>query len=153
MDSSSPSIPKAPEMPVHPQSAAVNSCFIPMDKDSLDERYHPVSMIKLPSGLRGLSLETILRLQEAHEGLIDIVGISPEDVKRWEDQHPGVIENDNIRQEYNFLNERFVIKCGTLPTHEALPQYFSDCILSSLTERFGAKQKMRFVRVGTGMSK
>jgi len=153
-DSRSPSIPKAPERPTHPQTAAVHSSFIPIDNHSLDERCwaHPVSVIKLPCGLRSLSLEEILRLQEAHEGLIDIVGISSEDVEMWEDEHPAVIENDNIRQEYNFLNERFVIKCGTLPTHEALPQYFSDCILSSLTERFGAKQKMSLVRVGTGMS-
>ncbi|KAG0636817.1 hypothetical protein HOY80DRAFT_1024191 [Tuber brumale] len=153
-DSRSSSIPKASEMLTHPQTATVHSSFIPMDNHSHDERCqpHPVSVIKLPCGLRSLSLEEILRLQEAHEGLIEIVGISPEDVKTWEGEHPAVIENDEIRQEYNFLNERFVIKCGTLPTHEALPQFFSSCILSSLTERFGAKQTMSLVRIGTGMT-
>jgi len=153
-DPFSPSIPKAPEMPTHPQTATVHSSFIPIDNHLLDElcRAHPVSVIKLPEGLRSLSLKEILRLQEEHEGLIGIVGISAEDVKKWEDEHPAVTENDEIRQEYNFLNERFVIKCGTLPTHEALPQFFSGCILSSLTEQFRAQQGMSLVRVGSGMS-
>jgi len=63
-DSRSPSIPKAPEMPTYPQTAAVHSSFIPMDNHSLDERCraHPVSVIKLPCWLRSLSLEEILRL-------------------------------------------------------------------------------------------
>jgi len=153
-DPRSPSIPKAPEMPTHPQTAVVQSSFIPMDNHSLDERClaDPVSVIKLPSGLRSISLEEILRLQEAHEGLIEIAGISAQDVKSWEDEHLAVIENDEIRQECNFLNKRFVLKCGTLPTHGAVPEFFSSCISSSLRERFGAKQSRSLVRVGSRKS-
>ena len=90
-------IPKAPEMPTHPQTAVVHSSFIPMDNHSLDERCwaHPVSVINLPSGLRSLSLKQILMLQEADKGLIEIAGISAEDVKSWEDD---VTNRDYARQ-------------------------------------------------------
>jgi len=98
LDPGSPSIPKAAKMPSYPETIAVHLSFVPIDNHTLDEwcRAYPVSMIKLTYGLRSLSLKEILRLQEVYEGLIDIAGISAEDMGNGEDEHPVVIENNEI---------------------------------------------------------
>jgi len=42
------------------------------------------------------------RLQDTLEGQLNWNGVSLEEVSRWEREHPGVMENKKIRQEYNF---------------------------------------------------
>jgi len=43
---------------------------------------------------------------------------------RRESLHPEATENDEIRQEYNSLNGRFIIKCAPRAAHESFSQFF-----------------------------
>jgi len=127
-----------------------------MDDNKLSELTHspsyPRRLIKQPRPLSALSPEEIFKLQDTFEGQLKLNRISSEEVSKWEREHPGVIENEMIRQEYNFLNETFIIKCSPLPTHEALAQFFTKSLFGSLIERFGAEEGGDLMRVGSGMS-
>ena len=143
------SVPKSPPIPIHHRAKD------PMDDNKLSELTHspsyPRRLVKQPRPLSALSLEEIFKLQDTFEGQLKLNGISTEEVSKWEREHPGVMENEMIRQEYNFLNETFIIKCSPLPTHEALAQFFTESLLGSLVERFGAKEARALVRVSSGM--
>ena len=143
------SITKSPPTSIHYQAKD------PMDDNKLSQLtqssgYHRC-LVKQLHPLSALSPEEIVRLQ-SFEGQITFNGISSEEVSKWERDHPGVMENKNIRQEYNFLNETFIIKCSTLPTHEAPGQFFNQSLQGSLVERFGAKESRALVRVSSGYS-
>ena len=112
---------------------------------------YPMCLMKQLHPLNTLSLETILSFQDTFEGELYWSGISSEEVSKWERKHPEVIENKKIRQEFNFLNESFIIKCSSLPTHEAPVQYFTATLQSSLVEWFGAKEAKGLLRVSSGM--
>jgi len=151
----SPPIPKLSTQPNHPRIPPIMPSPIPMHnrlRQLFQEHPDSVPVAKLPDGLKSLSPEEIFRLDAIHEGQLKVDGVSPEEMRRWETEYPGVLENDNIRQEYNFLNGRFIIQCSTSPTHEALAQFFTACVSGSLNERFGMMQAMSLVRVGSGMS-
>lgn len=105
---------------------------------------------KQPQLLSTLSLEAIFSLQDTFEGHLYWSGISSEEVSKWERAYPGVLENKKIRQEYNFLNESFIIKCSTLPTHEAPIQFFTASLQTSLVEQFGAKEAKALLRISAG---
>ena len=105
---------------------------------------------KQPQLLSTLSLDAIFTLQDTFEGHLYWSGISSEEVSKWERAYPGVLENKKIRQEYNFLNESFIIKCSTLPTHEAPVQFFTASLQTSLVERFGAKEAKALLRISAG---
>jgi len=152
MDPPRSSIPKLPEMPNPPRTPAITSSFIAMDDHSLPTlcQTHPCRSVELECRLGSLSLNEILRHQEGHEGQLSFDGILPEDVSRWESEHPGVIENDQVRQEYNFLNQRFIIKCAPTPTHESLSQFFSTTVIRSLVN-LGGDEAVDMVRVGSGI--
>ncbi|KAG0633144.1 hypothetical protein HOY80DRAFT_659537 [Tuber brumale] len=144
------SMEKSPPIPIYPEAKE------PMDNNKLSELAqssgYPRCLVKQLWPLSVLSLEEILRLQDTFEGQLNLNGISSEEVSIWEREHPGVMENKQIRQEYNFLNQSFIIKCSPLPTHEALAQFFTTSILGSLFERFGVKEAGDLVRVSSGMS-
>ncbi|KAG0638986.1 hypothetical protein HOY80DRAFT_1046509 [Tuber brumale] len=127
-----------------------------MDHNKLSEQTrsseYPGCLVGQPHPLSVLSVEEIFRLQDTIEGQLKLNGISSEEVNKWERKHPGVMENQKIRQEYNFLTQSFIIKCSPLPTHEALAQFFTESIHGSLFEQFGAKEARGLVRVSSGMS-
>jgi len=144
------SIPKSPPIPIHHRAKdpiEVNKLSQPIQSSG-----YPRRLVKQPRPLSALSPYEILRLQDTFEGQLNLNGISSEEVSKWEREHPGVMENKMIRQEYNFLNETFIIKCSPLPTHEALAQFFTKSLLGSLFERFGAEEGGDLMRVGSGMS-
>ncbi|KAG0641774.1 hypothetical protein HOY80DRAFT_1111223 [Tuber brumale] len=144
------SIPKSPPIPMHHRAKE------PMNDNKLSELTqssgYPRCLVKQPRPLSVLSPEEIFRLQDTFEGQLNLNGISSEEVSKWEREHPGVMENKKVWQEYNFLNQSFIIKCSPLPTHEALAQFFTQSILGSLFERFGVKEAGDLVRVSSGMS-
>ena len=157
----SPLVTKLSTQPNHSRiPTTISSPTIPMHNQLLqllEEHPSGVPVAKLPGGLRSLSPKEIFGLGEldalcGSEGQLKIDEVSPEDVARWESEYPSVMENKNIRQEYNSLNGRFIIKCSTTPTHEALSQFFSEGIFGSLNERFGRKRARSLVRVGHGLS-
>ncbi|KAG0137907.1 hypothetical protein HOY82DRAFT_535235 [Tuber indicum] len=138
------SITKSPPMPIHHRAKE------PMDDNKLSELTRSSEylgcLVGQPRPLSVLSMEEIFRLQDIIEGQLNLNGISSEKVSKWERKHPGVMENKKIRQEFNFLNQSFIIKCSPLPTHEALAQFFTESILGSLFEQFGAKEPRGLVR-------
>ena len=150
MDPPRSSIPKLPKMPNTSQPPARTSSPISMDDHSLHIlcQTPSLSLVNPEYRLGHLSLNEILRHQEGYEGQLHFDGISPKDVSRWESEHPGVIENDHVRQEYNFLNQRFIIKCAPTPTHESLSEFFSATVPTSLFN-LGGDEVTDMVRVGS----
>jgi len=149
-------MPKIPVIPSHSPPVAATAAFSPMPNYPTPELYQtpratPILVDQLPP-LSALTPEAILRLQTGHEGQLCLTGVSSEDVRKWESQYPGVIENDNIRQEYNYLNGAFIIKCAPTPTHESVSQFFSDTLFKSLNKLEG-EDTVDMVRIGGGMGK
>jgi len=142
-------IPKALPIRIHSPSPELSSASISMEKHIPPELYRTINLAKKPFLPSTLTAEAILTLQEENEGRLHWTGVSPEDVGRWESNHPEVIEHDEIRQEYNFLNGRFMIKCAPTPTHESFSEFFIDTLFGPLKELAG-KESGKMVRVGSG---
>ena len=142
-------IPKALPIPIHPLPAELPSASISMEKYLPLELYRTINSAKEPFRPDTLTADMILTLQEKNEGRIAWAGVSPDDVGRWESLHPEVIEHDEIRQEYNILNGRFMIKCAPTPTHESVSQFFTATLHRSLNE-LGEDTDDMF-RMGSGM--
>jgi len=146
----SPSISKHIPIPIHsPLAPAAVRSFPPMQNHlppELCDIYHVDSINRLFEPL-ALTPEVVLTFQEKYEGDLVWDGVSPEDVGRWETQHPEVIEHDEIRYEYNVLNRHFIIKCSPTPTHESFSQFFSSTLVSSLSE-LGGQDFVDKVRIG-----
>ncbi|KAG0136173.1 hypothetical protein HOY82DRAFT_625775 [Tuber indicum] len=100
-------IPKVLTISIHSPPGKLTSASISILKYLPPELYPTTNSAKEPFLRNTLIAEVILTLQEENEGRLDWAGVSPEDADRWESLHPEVIENDEIRQEYNFLNGSF----------------------------------------------
>jgi len=87
-----------------------------------------------------------------NEGSIQLGSITSGALQHWTFQNPEVANSDNIRYEYNYLTERFIVKCMPTPTHDSLQLYFTEHVLVSLSAQFGAPQMRTMVRVGSGTS-
>jgi len=141
-------MPKTLPIRIHSPSPELSSASISMEKHIPPKLYRTVNSAKklfLPSTL---TAEAILTLQEENEGRLHWSGVSPEEVGRWERNHPEVIEHDEIRQEYNFLNGRFIIKCAPTPTHESFSEFFMDTLGRSLN-KLVPKESGKMVKIGS----
>ncbi|RPA95742.1 hypothetical protein L873DRAFT_1812523 [Choiromyces venosus 120613-1] len=144
--------PKLYTAPIDPQ----NSSTIPTGPSTntnlwpLLYKSQPASTMELPACIRNIGPKQILELQAENEGNLQLGTISERALEQWKDQNPNIIESDEIRYEYNFLTQNFIIKCMPTPTHDSLQIYFTQNVLCSLVERFGSSQAMSMVSVGSG---
>jgi len=70
-------------------------------------------------------------------------------VTKWERELWGVIENYQVWQEYNFLNQRFIIKYAPTPTYESLSQFFLTTVIRCQLN-LGGDEAVDMVRVDSG---
>ena len=94
----------------------------------------------------------MLQLRSEYEGNFSFTRVLPNDLQMWKSENPELIENDGFRYEYNFLDERFTIKCMHTPTHDSLQCFFNQNLVTSLAGKVGSSRAMGLVRVGSGTS-
>ena len=109
-----------------------------------------ISVMEPPIGVRDLWPERILKFQTEYEGNLNIGQVSPSDLESWRSENPEVIEDDEIRYEYNFLTESLIIKCMPTLTHDSLRIFFIHNACGSLVEKFGSSQTSELVTFGSG---
>ena len=69
----------------------------------------------------------------------------------WKSENPELIEDDEFRYEYNFLDERFKIICMPTPAHDSLQCFFNQSLVYSLGGKVGSRAN-ELVQVGSGTS-
>jgi len=121
-------------------------------EDPLSHTQPALATMNLPSWIRGINPKKLAELQGDHEGNIQLGSITGRALQHWSCENPEVAESDDIRYEYNYLTEKFIIRCMPTPTHDSLQLYFNEHVLSSLNQRFGRPQTRNMVRVGSGTS-
>ena len=100
-----------------------------------------------------LRRKEIMDLRQNSESDISFRNVSEQTLRNWKAENQPLLEDDRCRFEYNFLSQRFVIKCMPLPTHDALQGYFSANVLGALIERVGLDEAMSLVKINSGTSK
>ena len=157
-----PSPPPSPTCnPTRIDHDLVNTMIVPQSEwlinmkspqPSYSHHTEALKAMEIPSFLRDLDANKILTLQENHEGTLFMGNISSHDIGIWTSRYPEVLEADDVKYEYNFLNDRFIIKCATTPTHDALQIYFEQEVLHSMAERFGRAEVRKMIVVTSGTS-
>jgi len=84
-----------------------------------------------------LGQKQILDLWQNSESDMCFQDVSEHDLDNWKLENPDLLEDDNIRVEYNFLTKQFIIKCMPTPTHHSLQRYFTANVFGTLVEKVG----------------
>ena len=146
--------PKLPTTPIPFDSETTTAAPITISTDThlLPPLYQPcpISVMEPPLGVRDLLPERILKFQTEHEGNLNIGQVSPSDLESWKSENPEVIEDDEIRYEYNFLTESLIIKCMPTPTHDSLLYFFQENLLVTLADKLGRSQARALFTIGSG---
>ncbi|RPA88617.1 hypothetical protein L873DRAFT_1849655 [Choiromyces venosus 120613-1] len=111
---------------------------------------HPAIIMDPASGIRNLRPNQIFELQAEYEGDLRFRGVSEKDLQNWKSANPEIMENKDIRYEYNFLAETLIIKCMPTATHDSLQIFFTENVFGSLVERLGLAQATGLVDIGSG---
>lgn len=93
------------------------------------------------------------KLRSEHEGSISFTRVSASEIWSWAKENFKAIDNGQFEYEYNFLSERFLIKCMPTPTHDSLQKFFNRRVSVSLAAKVGIQQADALVEVGSGTSK
>ncbi|RPA92253.1 hypothetical protein L873DRAFT_1794341 [Choiromyces venosus 120613-1] len=100
--------------------------------------------------IKTLQRQQILDLRENCEGDLCFPDVSEHDLHNWKLQNPDLLEAKDIRFEYNFLTERFIIKCMPTATHDSLQAFFMQNVFGALAEKVGFSQAMGLVNINSG---
>ncbi|PUU75380.1 hypothetical protein B9Z19DRAFT_1067476 [Tuber borchii] len=106
------------------------------------------NLMKNPVHLGGLEWRELVELQEEHEGTIRFKNITQDFMRQWVNEHAKLLERDELRFEYNFVNQSFAVQCMALPIHESLEDFFVREVLYSLGDKLGRKEAGKMVVVG-----
>ena len=150
-----PASPKLYTAPIDLQTSSIIATGLSANthlQDPLTSLQPALAKMHLPAWIRDIGPKKLAELQVDHEGDLQLGSITSSELQNWTCQNPEVADSDNIRYEYNYLTERFIVKCMPTPTHDSLQLYFTDQVLGSLNERFGRTQTRKMVRVGSGTS-
>jgi len=79
--------------------------------------------------------------------------VSDKDLRNWIVENEELVGDNEIRYEYNFRSERFIIKCMATPTHDSLQSFFTQTLFGSLVEKVGLSKAHGLVTVGSGTCK
>ncbi|KAG0642793.1 hypothetical protein HOY80DRAFT_1134285 [Tuber brumale] len=106
---------------------------------------------EVPMGMSDLRLEMGLLLEERNHGALRSGKIANHLVANWINENHEILENDDIRFEYNYLSQTVQIQTMALPIHESLHIYFGREVILALAEKFGRRQAGNMVTVaGSG---
>lgn len=77
------------------------------------------------------------------EAPLILQNVTPDDIGNWRSRFPDLIEDDNVRYEYNSLAERMIVKCMPWPIHDSLQIFMCQRITKEVSSS-RADGKLRF---------
>ncbi|KAG0137909.1 hypothetical protein HOY82DRAFT_535237 [Tuber indicum] len=126
--------------PVHLASTSVVATSFLMNTSLPDlvSNTQPGINMEFPFWIKDLASEKMAKL------------ISGKALQHWEKQNPGILADENICYEYNFLSERLIIKCMPTAIHDSVGLYLAGNVSHSLNERFSWPRVTTMVCIGSG---
>ncbi|PUU73061.1 hypothetical protein B9Z19DRAFT_1069278 [Tuber borchii] len=103
--------------------------------------------------LTKLKPKEVLELQRTYEGRLPLGKVSETELDEWKEAYPELVENDQVKFEYNCFSKELQIICLPLPTHDALQLFFTRRVGSCLEAKFGsAAEDLADIGSGTSFS-
>lgn len=89
---------------------------------------------------------------EEYSGRVVVPGVTDTLFDAWQSLYPEAQEADNVTYEYDASTSRFIVKCGTMPVHESVSIFFTNCVSAELHTRLGRDLYEDTVQVSSGAS-
>ncbi|PUU75338.1 hypothetical protein B9Z19DRAFT_1131471 [Tuber borchii] len=105
----------------------------------------------LSSFFKKIKPNDFLELQRNYEGRLRLGKVSETELEDWKDKYPELVDNDQLKFEYNCFSKELHIICLPLPTHDALQLFFTRRVASCLEAKFGSAVE-DLVDIGSGTS-
>jgi len=119
---------EATPLPMKPVSLPPTSMLTDISLLPPELQSNPATEMKTFFQIKMLQRKEILDLWKNYEGDLCCHDVSQQDLYDWKLKNPDLEEADDIHFEYNFLTERFIIKCMPTPTHDTLQRFFTGSV-------------------------
>lgn len=92
----------------------------------------------------------LIYMAAAESGRLIFRRIAPAQVNAWLRRCPEVVENPDIRYEYDSLTQRFMIKCSPCAVHESFSIFFKTVVILGMASKLGSSTVKKILQVSSG---